>query len=78
MTAATGLSLGQQSDGLGLQQTHVVAGHHADTHRVIVTPGLVEDLDLGVDVGSISIRGGFNGWNLAETYVLNRYRKRAI
>lgn len=33
---------------------------------------------ISSDVGSISIRGGFNGWNLAETYVLNRYRKRAI
>lgn len=32
---------------------------------------------LATDVGSVSIRGGFNGWNLAETYVLNRYRRRA-
>lgn len=32
---------------------------------------------LSTDVGSVSIRGGFTGWNLAETFVLNRYRKRA-
>jgi hypothetical protein len=29
------------------------------------------------DVGSVSIRNAFNGWTLAETFVLNRYRKRA-
>lgn len=26
---------------------------------------------------STAIRGGFAGWNLAETFVLNRYRQRA-
>lgn len=29
------------------------------------------------DVGSVSIRNAFNGFTLAETFVLNRYRKRA-
>jgi hypothetical protein len=29
-------------------------------------------------VGSVDIRGGFNGFSLAETFVLNRYRKRAL
>lgn len=29
------------------------------------------------DVGGVSIRGGFNGFNLAERIVLNRYRKMA-
>ena len=29
------------------------------------------------DVGAVSMRGGFNGFNLAELAVLNRYRKRA-
>lgn len=33
---------------------------------------------LATDVGSVSIRGGFNGWTLAETFVLNRYRKTAL
>lgn len=29
------------------------------------------------DVGGVSFRGGFNGFNLAEQMVLNRYRVRA-
>lgn len=29
------------------------------------------------DIGSVSQRGGFTGWTLPETYVLNRYRVRA-
>jgi len=29
------------------------------------------------DVGAVSFRGGFNGFNLAEQAVLNRYRVRA-
>ena len=29
-------------------------------------------------VGSVEIRGGFQGFSLAETFVLNRYRKRAL
>lgn len=28
-------------------------------------------------VGSVSYQSHFQGWNLAETFVLNRYRKRA-
>lgn len=32
---------------------------------------------LSTDVGNVSIRGGFAGFNLAELFVLNRYRKRA-
>ena len=27
---------------------------------------------------SDDVRGGFNGWTLAEQFVLNRYRKRAM
>ena len=33
---------------------------------------------LPTDVGSVSIRGGFTGWTLAELCVLNRHRKRAL
>lgn len=33
---------------------------------------------ISSDVGSISFRGGFTGWSLAETFVLNRYRKTAL
>jgi hypothetical protein len=29
-------------------------------------------------VGSVEIRGGFQGFTLAETFVLNRYRKTAL
>jgi hypothetical protein len=29
------------------------------------------------DIGTVSMRGGFNGWTLAELFVLNRYRVRA-
>lgn len=29
-------------------------------------------------VGSVEIRGGFQGFTLAETFVLNRYRVRAL
>lgn len=32
---------------------------------------------LGYTRGSVSMPGGFTGWSLAETFVLNRYRKRA-
>jgi hypothetical protein len=32
---------------------------------------------LGYQRGSVSLSGGFTGWSLAETFVLNRYRKRA-
>ncbi|CAA0120925.1 Uncharacterised protein [Mycolicibacterium vanbaalenii] len=33
---------------------------------------------LHTRVGSVEIRAGFNGFSLAETFVLNRYRKRAL
>lgn len=32
---------------------------------------------LSTIVGTVSIRGGFNGWTLTERLVLNRYRKQA-
>ena len=33
---------------------------------------------LPTTIGSVEIRGAFNGFSLAETFVLNRYRKRAL
>src|SRR5690625_2829138 len=42
------------------------------TARLVANPEQVP-----YDAGSISIRGGFHGFNLAETMVLNRYRRRA-
>ncbi|OBB42695.1 hypothetical protein [Mycobacterium sp. 852002-51961_SCH5331710] len=41
--------------------------------RLVANP---EQLDT--TVGNVGIRGCWQGWNLAETYVLNRYRKRAM
>ena len=32
---------------------------------------------LAKTTGPFSVNGGFTGWNLAETFVLNRYRVRA-
>ncbi|MCI4675296.1 hypothetical protein [Candidatus Mycolicibacterium alkanivorans] len=29
-------------------------------------------------VGSVEVRGGFNGFSLAELFILNRYRVRAL
>ncbi|MCV7056295.1 hypothetical protein [Mycolicibacterium gilvum] len=33
---------------------------------------------LSSKVGSVEIRGGFQGFSLAETFVLNRYRRTAL
>lgn len=43
------------------------------TARLVANPEQLE-----TSVGGTYVRGGFNGWSLAETYVLNRYRKRAL
>lgn len=40
--------------------------------RLVANP---EQLERGV--GQVQHRGGFVGWSLAETFVLNRYRRRA-
>ena len=51
-----------------------------DVAAVIVTATarlLANPEQLGYDRGSTSMRGGFAGWSLAETFVLNRYRKRS-
>jgi hypothetical protein len=42
------------------------------TARLVANPE-----QLASDVGSVSMRGGWQGWNLAEQIVLNRYRVRA-
>ncbi|MGO4491150.1 hypothetical protein AB4Y86_03505 [Arthrobacter sp. 2YAF22_2] len=42
------------------------------TARLLTNPG-----QLSEQVGQVSVRGSFNSWTLAETFVLNRYRKRA-
>lgn len=42
------------------------------TARLVANPQ-----QLTTDIGGTSVRGGFIGFNLAELFVLNRYRKRA-
>lgn len=43
------------------------------TARMMTNPGgLAYDLP-----GTVSIRGGFTGWTLAELFCLNRHRKRS-
>lgn len=42
------------------------------TARLIANPE-----QLAADYGSVSMRTGWQGWNLAEQIVLNRYRVRA-
>ncbi|MGB3697581.1 MAG: hypothetical protein WBA05_09120, partial [Gordonia sp. (in: high G+C Gram-positive bacteria)] len=44
----------------------------AATARLVGNP---EQIAHGI--GDVQYRGGFSGWSLAETTVLNRYRKRA-
>ncbi|WP_084021650.1 hypothetical protein [Mycobacterium avium] len=43
------------------------------TARLVANPE-----QLASDYGSVSVRGGWQGWNLAEQIVLNRYRVRAL
>ena len=42
------------------------------TARVVTNPG-----QLPMDVGSVSVRGGFNGFTAGELAVLHEYRARA-
>ncbi|BBY47754.1 hypothetical protein MARA_12220 [Mycolicibacterium arabiense] len=44
--------------------------------RMIANP---RGIELGESVGpqSVSFRGAFTGWSVAEAFTLNRYRKRA-
>lgn len=42
------------------------------TARLVANPE-----QLSSDFGSVALRGGWQGWNLAEQIVLNRYRVRA-
>jgi hypothetical protein len=52
----------------------------ADIAAVIVTATarlLANPEQIDQQVGPLAVRGGFAGWNLAETLVLNAYRGRA-
>lgn len=45
--------------------------------RMVTNPGQLP-IDLTTGAFGQSIRGAFQGWTLAELFVLNRYRKRAM
>ena len=45
----------------------------AATARLMGNPDQLE-----YRVGNVSFQSSFQGWNLAEQFVLNRYRKRAL
>jgi hypothetical protein len=64
-TRGQGFTDGEPADDLAAVITTATA-------RLVANPE-----QLAVDVGGVSIRGGFAGWSLAETLVLNSYRKRA-
>lgn len=57
------------------------AGEPADDIAAVITTAtarlVANPEQLDQTVGSVGIRGGFKGWSLAESFVLNRYRKRA-
>lgn len=63
--------------GNGFQGTQVseeiAAVITTGTARLVANPEQVH-----YAIGSARVSGSFNGWTLAETFVLNRYRKRAI
>ncbi|WP_216699190.1 hypothetical protein [Arthrobacter sp. H14] len=56
----------------GVPADDVAAVITTATARLIANP---EQLDIRA--GEVSVKGAFTGWTLAETFVLNRYRKTA-
>jgi hypothetical protein len=64
-TRGRGFDAGEPNDELAAVITTASA-------RMVANPEQVE-----TRVGSTEVRGGFQGFSLAETFVLNRYRKRA-
>jgi len=52
-----------------------------DELAAVITPAtarlMANPEQIPYDAGAVSMRGGFNGFNLAELAVLNRYRRRA-
>ena len=65
-TRGRGFDLGVPSDDLAAVITTASA-------RMVANPE-----QLPTRVGSVEVRAGFQGFSLAETFVLNRYRKRAL
>lgn len=65
-TRGRGFDLGEPNDDLAAVITTASA-------RMVANPE-----QLPTRVGAVEIRAGFQGFSLAETFVLNRYRKRAL
>jgi len=62
---------GNGFDAAGLPYDDVSAVITCATARLVANPEQVP-----YQVGTVAYRGGFTGWSLAETFVLNRYRTR--
>lgn len=63
---------GQGFDTDGFPADDVAAVITTAAARMLANP---EQADI--TVGGTSVRGGFVGWSLAETFVLNAYRRRS-
>lgn len=70
---AKGYTRGNGWDDAGEPAEDLVAVVTTPTARMASNPS-----QLAHDVGEVSVRGGFVGWSLAETFVLNRYCRRAL
>ena len=59
-----------------------VGGEPNDEISAVITTAtarlMANPEQLQYRVGNVSFQSGFQGWTLAETFVLNRYRKRAL
>lgn len=64
-TRGRGFTAGEPNTDLGAVITTASA-------RMVTNPE-----QIPTKVGSVEIRGGFQGFSLAETFVLNRYRRTA-
>lgn len=64
---------GNGFDETGAPNDELAAVITTATARLVANPEQLE-----TSVGGTYVRGGFAGWSLAETFVLNRYRKRTL
>ena len=56
----------------GIPTDDIAAVITTATARLVANPE-----QINTTTGSVTVNGGFNGWTLAELFVLNRYRKKA-
>ncbi|MFC9994669.1 hypothetical protein [Nocardia sp. NPDC127526] len=69
-TRGTGFEAGEPND-------EIAAVIVTASARMVANPGQIETYSQAGQFTSRS-GAGFKGWELAETFVLNRYRKRAL